>query len=454
MKIQAVTQGTMSQSAASDQTSATRLFVASLRYVGLSAILVGIAASLFGGIHLQTDLHSFLVLMATAGMCVAAAITTRSKFGDRLGAKALFVCSLLFVPVGFAALGAMWYGWAPLDGVAWLQAIETLSPSAPYAGFAVWQTSTTRELAIASVIAAIVLIPSAIISARALSSDTSTRWQLLYIAGNALLLLPVRQPDVLALVSIMGFIPTFVTARITQLKDDGDDGRKSRLLTLLLFTPLLILTGRTVLLYEPNTYSTLGITVIVFLLIRRFMSMGPKHDGTQKLLYLFATLTLLAAAILLAQLLYTLGSPFLLIMSAAVGSILAALRSLKQRIESRISSVIETLIAVAAMGIGTPALYNALDLSAAGFQESLLQLVVAASLLSTVMAYCILTRRRLLAVLALVVALLPLLGMLLNRVQHLQHPGWTLVIGMGLIAMLLAACLERPNSTAVVSSPN
>lgn len=223
-----------------------------LRFIGATVLLV--AASVF--LFQQWDHGSDLVRYASLGgmtlMLSAAGFLCSSKIGESKSARTLLGTVLAVVPVHFAVLGGFVYSQISWDG---------LAVSVP--SFAVWTASSPSAALALTAGALAVLAPLVHLSMLTLTRGAARHMTLLYLAANAVLLLPVRTPNLVAVLTAalsLGLL-WFEIRKVSQ----GDlrtalrtpEGRYCRAL---LAAPLGVLIGRCAL-YEPSV--ALGGTLLM-----------------------------------------------------------------------------------------------------------------------------------------------------------------------------------------------
>ena len=105
-----------------------------MRVIGGGSLLLGLASYLLAGVSVENDLQRFLLLLVQTGVFAVGAFTLQRLMNDGHGARLLLGIALMSVPAGFAVLGAMIYGWMPLDGPEWLNAKGVLRTGSNYPG--------------------------------------------------------------------------------------------------------------------------------------------------------------------------------------------------------------------------------------------------------------------------------------------------------------------------------
>ncbi|MEM6703247.1 MAG: hypothetical protein AAF690_11100 [Acidobacteriota bacterium] len=214
-----------------------------LRVVGATVLLV--AASVF--LFQQWDHGSDLVRYASLGgmtlMLSVAGFLCSSKIGESKSARTLLGTVLAVTPVHFAVLGGFLYSQISWDG------LGVRVPS-----FAVWTASSASEALLLTAGSLAGLAPLVHLSMLTLTRGAARRMTVLFLAANALLLLPVRTPNVVALLAaalslgLLWFETQKVPSGALRTALRTPEGRFCRLL---LVVPLGVLVGRCVL-YQPS----------------------------------------------------------------------------------------------------------------------------------------------------------------------------------------------------------
>lgn len=251
VEVRAVARDTDADSEATERSSVQGLSRL-LRFVGATVLLV--AASVF--LFQQWDHGSDLVRYASLGgmtlMLSAAGFLCSAKIGESKSARTLLGTVLAVVPVHFAVLGGLVYSQISWDGLA------VNVPS-----FAVWTASSPMAAILLAAAAFAVLAPLVHLSMLTLTRGAARHMTLLYLAANAVLLLPVRTPNVVAMLTA-GLSLGLLWFEIRKVPNGSlrtalrtPEGRFCRAL---LAAPLGVLIGRCAL-YEPSV--ALGGTLLM-----------------------------------------------------------------------------------------------------------------------------------------------------------------------------------------------
>lgn len=213
-----------------------------LRIAG--AILVVASASTFMLQHWQqsgNDLIRYGMLVGQSLMLAAAAYFVGLSMREGRSARTFLGLVLATIPVSFAVLGGLVYSQFHLETVAVLPHYATwVAPS-----------KVSALVAVAGTFA--VLVPLGVVSFVALARKEARALSLAFFAANALVLVPARQPLViagLAGVLLLGLLRLELTRFAVTAQLETLEGKLARVM---LFVPPVIMVGRVLHLYHSGS---------------------------------------------------------------------------------------------------------------------------------------------------------------------------------------------------------
>lgn len=219
---------------------------------GIGAVLLVIAASSFmfrdWGQH--DDVTRYLMLLGQLVLLTAAGFFCGLKLDEKRGARTFLSLVVAVIPVHFAVLGGVLYSQLAMD-----------APTSALPTFAVWRaTDATTAIGLA-LGAQLVLLPATFVAMLTLVRRHAIPMTLAFVGLNALLLLPIREPDVVAAV-IACVAPLALLFQLRVLaRTPSLETKQGRYVRAMLPVPVLVLVGRTVL-YYPITAPFLGVLLL------------------------------------------------------------------------------------------------------------------------------------------------------------------------------------------------
>jgi hypothetical protein len=189
----------------------------------------------------KDDLFRYFMLLAHGVLLAGAAYVCGLTMREGRGARTALALVLAIVPVTFAVLGGLVYSQFHLEAMA------------PLPRYASW-VAPSKAHALGAVVATLaVLAPLTVVACVALARKRARSLALAFLGTNLLLLIPVRDPDVilgllLATVLVLSRIEVRHFAPVFQLKTT--EGRIARAMP---FVAPALMAGRVLHLYDPTS---------------------------------------------------------------------------------------------------------------------------------------------------------------------------------------------------------
>ena len=253
----AVSSGALGPSNSSTGRAATRESAAQriqglstlLRVVGASVLLVAASVFLFQQWDAGNDLMRYASLGGMTLLLTVAGFLCGSKIGESKSARTLLGLVLAVLPIHFAVLGGFIYSQISWDG---------LPISVP--AFASWTAASPGSALLLAGGALAALVPIAYLSFLTLARGSAVRLSALYMAMNVALLVPLRTPNLIALLTA-GLAAAMIWFELKKVPSEPSlrtlEGRFCRVLMPL---PLAIMVGRCIM-YEPSV-SLAGVLIL------------------------------------------------------------------------------------------------------------------------------------------------------------------------------------------------
>jgi len=210
-----------------------------LRGVGSLVLVASAATFLLQRWSAGNDIQRYFALLALTVVLSGAGFLCGLGIKETKGARTFLGLSLAVVPIHFAVLGGLIYSRFALDAThGWIP------------NYALWAAPSANAAVVTALAALFVLVPLSYVSYLSLARSRAKLLTAAYLAANACLLLPVRNPNVIGpLVAAMAALLTKVELGALG-KDTGLRTFEGRLVRLLMAVPALIMIARGIQSYE------------------------------------------------------------------------------------------------------------------------------------------------------------------------------------------------------------
>ncbi|MFC6671270.1 hypothetical protein [Marinobacterium aestuariivivens] len=242
-----------------------------LRLAGAAALLVAMYSFLVQGWQDSNDLLRYVLLLGHSLLLCGLGLASGHWLREPRGARLLTSLSLVSVPVNFAILGAFLYA-----------RLGSGLPS--YPDYAHWQLDSLTTTGVTVGVATLLLAPLTWLGFRILARPLGKSLSLLYLAGNVALLIPVRDPTLIAAMALPLALLTLANNernREQHLCARTPDGMLARLLQ---YLPPAILMGRSLWLYDAGAFLFTSSLLILFLAARQLSLLLPGQSILRGLL--------------------------------------------------------------------------------------------------------------------------------------------------------------------------
>ncbi len=227
-----------------------------LRTFGAGAILFSLYTFFARGWEGSSDLIRYLMLLGHTGALAAIGLASGHFLREGKGARLLVILSMVSVAANFTILGAFIF--SVLEPGQW---------SGP--NYLTWAVDTPKTALLTTLGSLVVLIPVARIGFLTLARGIRNPMTLLFLAGNAALLLPVRTPLVATALTLVmaGMLLFWCGDRLRQSTEVKT--REGMIALALQFLPMGIILGRNVWLYAADTMLYTAAAVAAFIAVRQ-----------------------------------------------------------------------------------------------------------------------------------------------------------------------------------------
>lgn len=422
--LQAKTSGALMHALKSIKQYAT--FAQLLRLSGAAVIVAAMSLFLLEGVEVKNDLQRYLTLLAHTGILTAAGFMVSYLLRDNKGARVFFGLGLISVPVNFAVLGAMIYSLIPLD----IHAVD-------YPTMMHWQAQNPGSIGIALLTGAAVLLPVTYLGFAIMARPNMRLFGSLNLVACATLLIPVRETVwviliALALVVIVATILGRHSSASLNLKT-----MEGRFAQGVIFIPVVLLVGRSLVLYSADTYALLVMCLTAYYVLWQGTRRLDSESVLLKLVYLFslplAWCIATTVGYLSSSLPIDLSMPVFVVVFS--GLVLELSRNCAHQRRADLLLFVGT-----ALMLGTTALFSPIGWGGGSgiFGVELDALVALAALV-----YALSIRHFSMALLAAVFLFPHLASHALTAWNSIDFSNWMTLAALGITAVLSASLLER-----------
>ena len=264
-----------------------------LRILGAGALVVAMYSYLAKGWESGNDVLRYLLMLGHTGVLAALGLASGHWLKESKGARLLLTLALVSVPANFAILGAFIFS---QTGAA---------DAGSYPHYVAWTVDSLNTALLTGGGAMLVLVPVTLLGFTVLARDMSKRLSLLFLLGNATLLLPLRDPQLIGALVLMLTFFTIVLNRRTALNHTAARTLEGVTALGLQFLPLAILSGRSLWLYSVDQYLLTVLFVTLFVILRQISLQLEPNSKVRSLLDALSLFPAVSVAPLLSDALHT-----------------------------------------------------------------------------------------------------------------------------------------------------
>ena len=391
-----------------------------LRNAGAIAVLVSLYSFLSKGWAGSNDLVKYCMLLGNTLALSGIALLIGHFFKEGKSPRLLLTLGLVSVPINFAVLGAfVFYGASDFIGVS-------------YPSYVAWKVDSLSTALIASALAGLALVPVIWLGFRTLIRGMSQRLTAFFILSNVLLLVPFRDPLLVAgMAIVLGLLALLISAETARQKIEAQT-REGRIALLLQFLPLGILVGRNLWLYAADEVVVLAASTMTFIAIRQISFLVGNNGWIRKILngcaLLSASATGVLTSVVMQQLDFSLPFSLLVGVMSTAGMIYEI--SLREGVDSRFYRRIAMAITV----VGS--LFNLFEFGSV--TVSLTILLIGSGLL----VMSVIHQQRSLAITGATLTVAGVVDQCLSVFLWFDMGSWIVLLILGVCAIVTASALE------------
>lgn len=391
-----------------------------LRKIGAVTVLISLYSFLSKGWVGSNDLAKYFMLLGnTTGLAVIA-LMIGHYFKEGKSPRLLLSLGLVSIPVNFAILGAfIFYGASDLVG-------------ANYPSYVAWKIDNLATALSTTLLALVVLCPIAYLGFRTLARGMSQRMTGYFLLSNVLLLVPFRDPFLVAgMAIVLGGLALMISTKTARQRIEAQtlEGRTALLIQ---FIPLAILLGRNLWLYAADEMVIWATSAMIFVAVRQAAYLSSRNMVMRYVLNSIALLSALSVGLFTWVLLSTMhASPSFSVMI----SVLTA-AGLIYEISMREMSNRTLLRAIASLIASFGCIANLMVFG--DMASSILTLVVGVGLLAS----CYLLQQRSLALTGTALMAAAIIDQGIRAFAWFDLGSWTVMLVLGVSAIVIASVLE------------
>ncbi|MGR8918697.1 MAG: hypothetical protein ACU85V_03685 [Gammaproteobacteria bacterium] len=242
-----------------------------LRVFGTGVLAAALSVFLFQGWQDGGDIYRFATLLGFSGLLTGAGFLSSHVIRENVGARLFLGIALVSSVVNFAVAGGLVYS---------AFGAGALPASVP--GFAVWHAGDAAMALTAGAAALVLLGPVGWIGFRVLARPLAPRFARLFLLGNAALLVPLRDGNVIApLIALLAV----VVGREILRASAGQHGlatAEGRFARAVLALPVVVMAGRLLCLYAADAVVFTTLAALAYLGVRQLaltLEIGPRLRG-------------------------------------------------------------------------------------------------------------------------------------------------------------------------------
>ena len=228
-----------------------------LRILGTGVLLIAMYSFLVKGWQSGNDVFRYLMMLGHTGALAAIGLASGHWLKESKGARLLLTLALVSIPANFAILGAFIFSQTA--------SVDMLH----YPSYVAWSVDTLSTAVLTTGGALLVLIPVTLIGFAVLARSMSSKLTLLFLISNAILLLPLRDPQLIGTLVLVLTAFNIVFTRRTSREHVAAKTQEGLTALALQFLPLAVLMGRSLWLYSADLFLMTALAITLFFVFRQ-----------------------------------------------------------------------------------------------------------------------------------------------------------------------------------------
>jgi hypothetical protein len=398
-----------------------------LRGLGGLVIVAAFLLYLFEGWRDSDDLSRGLLLLGHTLALTLAGLASGHWLHENKGARLFIALALAAVPVNFAFLGGLTYPFLSWD-----------APGSLTAAASLWTQSQGRLTVAPTLLltgaSLLVLLFSVWLGFRVMARDSVAALSGLYLLSNAALLVPTRAETAISALLIGLALTLGLLGHRLRQRDPALATAEGRFARAVLLLPLLILGGRSLWLYAPDTLFLTALSLLGYLALRFLLTAMAPGSTWRGLIELLALVMAMMVTTLASRALLPLWSPAEELDLPLTAAMLAAMLFDLSRLPGpRARGYQSTAVLFICLSL-------LLDLAIhGGLALALVTLCV--GVITLVFGYG--SKARLPFATGLITAIVALAILAMDALDHFSLGGWSALVLLGIGIILTGSALER-----------
>lgn len=237
-----------------------------LRILGATVLIASVSIFLLQGWESGNDVQRYLLLLAHTVLLAGTGFASGHWIKESKGARLFLALALISVSVNFAILGGLLYSQLQWD-----------SALVAYPDFATWRAEDLSLALITTGGALLLLGPVAWLGFMALARRSAAQLTVLYLLGNAVLLVPVRGSAVIGILIVVATLGILAQVSRASRHDATLRTNEGLFARAVQFLPVGIILSRSLYLYATDAFLTTVAALVVFIVLRQI---SRQMDGT------------------------------------------------------------------------------------------------------------------------------------------------------------------------------
>lgn len=241
-----------------------------MRVLGAGALIVAMYSFLARGWQSGNDVLRYLMMLGHTGLLAAIGLASGHFLKEGKGARLLISLALVSVPANFAILGAFIYSQTAMDATAY------------YPQYVAWMVDSLPIALMTTAGALAVLIPITRLGFSVLARSMSARLSWLFMLSNLALLIPLRSPQVIALLVAGLTVGVVWFSRRTSADQVSARTSEGVLAIALQLLPIGVLLVRTLWLHDPSMFLGVVMAGTLYAVLRQtslYLQPGSRMRG-------------------------------------------------------------------------------------------------------------------------------------------------------------------------------
>lgn len=239
------------------QSGLMRKLPALLRILGAAALIVAMYSFLVRGWQSGNDVSRYLMMLGHTSLLAAIGLASGHWLKEGKGARLLLTLALVSIPANFAILGAFIYSQTTAIDVTY------------YPQYVAWAVDSLPTALLTTGGALLVLLPVILLGFTVLARGLAFRLSALFLISNLTLLLPLREPQSIAiLVSVITLGVLWFSRHVAHNQTSAKTHEGMTALGLQLL-PIGVLLGRTLWLYAFDLLLAAVLAATLFFTLRQ-----------------------------------------------------------------------------------------------------------------------------------------------------------------------------------------